>query len=261
MSQQQPAISEDDLHAYVDNQLDPGRRDALEHHLEQNETAARRVQAYTEQRAALRAAFAISDDPVPATLDVWRLSASRVALARRNPPWQAAAAVLLAFAAGGGGGWLMHGQVPVPPLTGIPALAQEAGVNHFVFAADHGHAVEIRAAQSEELERWFSSRLNRSIVLPDLKAAGYRFMGGRLVATEDGPAAMLMYDDDHGTRITVYARPMASPRSTKTIPIQTQAAGGYAWICDGLGYAVVSGAQGKDLRSVASSVRHQVDPS
>jgi anti-sigma factor RsiW len=258
MNEEHSAISEDDLHAYVDHQLAAGRRQTVEQYLMTNEAAARRVTAYTAQRSALRAAFPIPQGPVPDRLDVWRLSTRRPT--RRPTPWRAAAALLLAFAAGGGGGWLVRGQMPRQPLTGIPALAQEAGANHVVFAADHGHAVEIRAAQSEELARWLSVRLNRSIMLPDLSAAGYRFMGGRLVATEQGPAAMLMYDDDHGTRITVYTRPMASPKDTLTVPVRTQAAVGYAWICDGLGYAVVSTTQGKDLLSVATSVRHQVDP-
>jgi anti-sigma factor RsiW len=211
------------------------------------------------QRSALRAAFPIPQGPVPDMLDVWQLSTGR--LTRRSLHWRAAAALLLTFAAGSGSGWLVHGQISGLPIAGIRALAQEAEANHIVFAADHGHAVEIRAAQSEELARWLSGRLNRSITLPDLSAAGYRFMGGRLVATEHGPAAMLMYDDDHGTRITVYTRPVAGPpEDTKTVPIRTQGAGGYAWICDGLGYAVVSSTQGKDLRDVAVSVRHQVDP-
>jgi anti-sigma factor RsiW len=259
MSEGHRATPEEDLHAYIDNQLDPERRQAVERHLTANQAAALLVKAYAAQRSALRNAFPIPQGPVPDALNVRRLSQTR--LPQRSVPWRTAAAFLLAFLAGGGGGWFMHGQISSTPPTDIRALAQEAGANHVVFAADHGHAVEIRAAQSQELASWLSRRLDRSITLPDLSAAGYRFMGGRLVATEHGPAAMLMYDDDHGTRITVYTRPMGTPGTdSKTVPIRTPATDGYAWICDGLGYAVVSTAHGKDLLDIATSVRHQVDP-
>jgi anti-sigma factor RsiW len=33
-------------------------------------------------------------------------------------------------------------------------------------------------------------------------------MGGRVLPTAHAPAAQLMYDDDHGTRLTVYVQPM-----------------------------------------------------
>ncbi len=258
MNEEPRAITEDDLHAYVDDQLDPERRQAVERHLMLNDGDARRVEAYTAQRSALRDAFPLPTGRLPEPFDLWQLGQARAP--RRSVPWRAAAAVLLAFLVGGGGGWLVHGRVGGAAPTGLFALAQEAETNHVVFAADHGHAVELRAAQSGELARWLSGRLNRMILLPDLSAAGYRFMGGRLVATQQGPAALLMYDDDHGTRITVYARPMATPADSATIPVHMPAANGYAWACDGLGYAVVSSTNGKDLLDIARSVRHQVDP-
>jgi anti-sigma factor RsiW len=38
-------------------------------------------------------------------------------------------------------------------------------------------------------------------------------MGGRLLPTAGIPAAQLMYDDDHGTRLTIYLQPMGIPGS------------------------------------------------
>jgi anti-sigma factor RsiW len=49
--------------------------------------------------------------------------------------------------------------------------------------------------------------------MPDLAASGYRFMGGRIVATAQGPAALFMYDDDRGTRLVMLARPMAADQN------------------------------------------------
>ena len=45
------------------------------------------------------------------------------------------------------------------------------------------------------------------IKAPDLTGFGFRLMGGRLLpASTNGVAAQLMYDDDHGTRLTLYLR-------------------------------------------------------
>jgi anti-sigma factor RsiW len=59
------------------------------------------------------------------------------------------------------------------------------------------------------LVQWLSSRLDRSVIAPDLAKQGFRLMGGRILPGADGPAAQIMYDDDHGTRLTIYLQPMA----------------------------------------------------
>jgi anti-sigma factor RsiW len=254
----------DELHAYVDGQLDPERIAAVEAHLAADPEAARLVAAYRGQRKALRAAFPAVAEPVPPALDVARLARGRDAAPARTgrAAWRVAAGFAVAFLAGTAGGWALRNTTPAAGPVGIPALAQEAVVNHVVYAAEHGgRAVEMHAAQQADLVRWLSARLHRPLILPDLADKGFRFMGGRLVATDRGPAALLMYDDDRGTRVTVFTRPMTEPRETRTVPISRDGARGYAWVCDGLGYAVVADGQASGLNDLAASVRRQVDPS
>jgi anti-sigma factor RsiW len=50
---------------------------------------------------------------------------------------------------------------------------------------------------------WVSQRFGCSVAVPDLSGSGYRSIGGRLVATAHGPAALAMHDDDHGTRLVL----------------------------------------------------------
>src|SRR3546814_1515290 len=92
---------------------------------------------------------------------------------------------------------------------GVAALAQEAADSYAVYASDHLRPVELRSAERAELVDWAAERLHRRVPVPDLSAAGYRFMGGRMVATPHGAAVLFMYDDDHGTRLVVLSRPMA----------------------------------------------------
>ena len=259
MNEIERAITEDDLHAFVDDQLDAARLPAVERHLEQDQSAAIRVAAYKMQRVALRAAFGDQLAPIPPLLNPHRLMKARNA--RRRTAWQVAAAVLLAFLTGTGGGWLARGQMPSGLSTGIPALAQEALITHAVYAADRDQPVGPGATRQDAILRWLSGQLRHKLIVLNLTAFGYHFMGGRLAATDHGPAAMLIYADNGGTKLTVFVRPMPNRRQdTKTIHVGADNVDGYAWICDGLGYAVLAATQTKDLHNIAAMVRHQVDP-
>jgi anti-sigma factor RsiW len=254
-------INEDDLQAYVDGRLDASRSVLIGQYLEQNPGAAARIAAYIEQSYDLRAAFAsIAAKPVLASIPEPRSDVAR--RAGRPSPWMAtAAAILLILVVGGASGWFMRGQMVPPHLAGIPALAEEAVVNHLVYTADHGRPVELAADREADLVRWLSKRLNTPLKVPDLTSDGYRFLGGRLAATDYGPAAMLMYEGPNGNRLTIFTRPMLrNQKPTKTIPISADGVSGFAWICDGLGYSVLATDAGTDLRSVADAVRRQVDP-
>jgi anti-sigma factor RsiW len=166
-----------------------------------------------------------------------------------------AAVVLLSI--GGAGGWTMRSELQTSP-EGLVALAQEANASYNVYAPDHVRPVEVRASDSAELVQWVSDRLHRPVKVPDLAASGYRLMGGRLVATQHGPAAMFMYDDDHGSRLVVMTRPMSSVDQNAPMTAQSQGdVGGFAWADDGLGYSLVGRAAPESLRPIANEVRKQ----
>jgi anti-sigma factor RsiW len=109
--------------------------------------------------------------------------------------------------------------------------------------------------------QWVSDRLHRPVKVPDLATSGYRLMGGRLVATSHGPAAMFMYDDDRGSRIVVLTRPMSSADQNAPMTPQSQGdVGGFAWADDGVGYSLVGQAAPESLRPIANEVRRQARP-
>jgi anti-sigma factor RsiW len=251
-------ITEDDLHAYVDQALEPERRTEVAAYLGEHPDVAKRVGAFTDQRDALRAALApIADEPLPAELNLSRIieqRARRPSMAR----WAMAAVVLLSI--GGFSGWTMRGELQSSP-EGLAALAQEANVSYNVYAPDRIRPVEVRASDSAELVQWVSDRLHRPVKVPDLAGSGYRLMGGRLVATQHGPAAMFMYDDDHGTRLVVMTRPMTSVDQNAPMTAHSQGdVAGFAWADDGVGYSLVGHAASDSLRPIANEVRKQVRP-
>jgi anti-sigma factor RsiW len=248
-------ITEDDLHAYVDDALEPDRRAKVGSYLADHPDVAKRVAGFADQRELIRAALApIADEPLPAELNLSRMIESQ--RRRPAPAWWAIAAMLL-LSVGGLGGWIVRGSLEASP-GGLAALAQEAAYSYNVYAPDRVHPVEMRASDAAQLVQWVSSRLNRPVRVPDLANSGYRLMGGRLVATQHGPAAMFMYDDDHGSRVVVLTRPMS--RADQNAPMTAQSSGsatGFAWADNGIGYSLVGEAPAETLRPVANEVRRQ----
>lgn len=247
-------ITEDDLHAYVDCVLEPERQAEVASYLEGHPEVAERVTAYSSQRKLLRATLApIADEPLPPRLNLARMIEDR----RRRvvPKWWAIAAVLL-VCIGGLGGWVIRGALETTGQ-GLTALAQEAAYSYSVYAPDRIRPVEIRASSSAELVQWISSRLHQPVKVPDLTTSGYRLMGGRLVATSHGPAAMFMYDDDRGTRLVVLARPMHEDQHAPMAPHSGNGVSGFAWADDGLGYGLVGPSAPDALKPIANEARKQ----
>lgn len=255
MSASRP-ISEDDLQAYVDQALDAGRREEVREYLRLHPEVARRIDGYVAQRAALRAVLApIAEEPIPPELGIRALAEARRA---KLSAWRPAIAAAMLLCVGGVGGWMAHG-VATPPVNGVRALAHEAADNYRVYASDLHRPVEMGAAQKADLVRWVSNRLQSPVAVPDLRSAGYRFIGGRLVTTPHGPAAMFIYDDAQGERLAVMVRPMKVEKNTRMSEQTVAGLDGVSWASDGIGYSLVAPAKPKSLHPLADEVRRQVE--
>jgi len=251
-------ILEEDLHSFVDGLLDPDRRREVQDYIDRHPEAAEFASRMWAQRQALRAAFAdIADEPVPSRLNLQRLIAERTHHIERAPTWRIAAAVVLALGFGGASGWMARG-ASGETSAGIASLSREANASYAVYAFDTVHPVEIDGAHKAELVRWVSHRLERPVPVPDLERSGFRLIGGRLVATEHGPAALFLYDGENGARLALLARPMAIQRDTPTMHPNNGPFGGYSWADKGLGYSVVGNDGAVDLHPLADEVRRQV---
>lgn len=250
-------INEDDLNGFVDQRLDTVRHAEVIAYLNSHPDVARRVAGYCEQRDQLRAALApIAEEPVPPELDLSRMIEDR-RRPRAAPRWATAAAAVLLLSVGGAGGWIFR-DIGLPPTRGIELIAQEAAASYMIYAPDLIRPVEIRAEERTALAAWAAKQLGRSVAIPDLAASGYRFMGGRVVPTEHGPAVLFMYDDDDGTRLVMLARSMAGNLDMPMSPYSQGDVNGYAWADDGLGYSLVGPVEAARLHPIADDVRRQL---
>lgn len=259
MSDAARPIDEDDLHAFIDGQLTADRRASLQRYLDSNPDAARRVAAYQAQRAELRAVFLVPETgALPPRLDLATILQER--RDRRIARWRIAAAIVLSLGIGGTSGWFLH-QPPAPDRNALAMqlLEQEAFTSHFVYAADRRHPIEVSASDEPHLKQWLSNRLGQKVAPPDLSSLGFELIGGRLLATEHGaPAALFMYDDAAGHRVSLLLRPMAPDLHVAETDIQRAGVSGYAWIREGWGCALVAAMPQSELDPLADKVRAEL---
>lgn len=250
-------ITEDDLHGYIDHALDPTRRAAVHDYLGTHPDVAERIAAYERQRDSLRSALRpIAEEPIPPQLNLRHIVEQR----RRDwgLPWRSMAAAVLLLVVGGTGGWGLRGAIiPLSDVNGIAALAHEAAYNYDTYGSDPAHPVEFGATDKAQLVSWISGRLGQTVSIPDLAASGYRFMGGRLVATPNGPAGLLMYDNASGQHLAVLVRPMKIDKDTRMSNHSFGDVRGFAWSSKGMGFSVVATAPADLLHPIADEVRRQ----
>ncbi len=257
MTDQERPITDDDLHGFVDGVLDAGRRPAVERHLAAHPEAAARVAAWQAVGASLREATAWkAREPVPARLGIPRLLEAR--RARRWRPARVAAGILVALAVGAGSGWMARG--PSMP-TGVASVAMEAASVHRMFAAGGEFAAPDDAAPHDaaaraELTSWLSRKLGRPATPPDLSGSGFHLLSGQLVATDQGPGGMYLYDGPRGVRITLFMRPMEKrDMSAPMRPTHGADTEGYVWAQNGLGFSLVTSEPMEMLHGLANQVR------
>lgn len=266
-------ITEDDLHALADGQLEASRLTEVDAYLREHPGEACRVAAWTIQRQQLRALFSpVLDEPIPKRLE--RAATPH----RRWPVWQMAASVLIAVT-GGLTGWSLHdmaSHTEAPSIVASSAestqLVQHAAMAHAVYAADARRPVEITAAQEDQLVTWLSKRMGAQMNPPDLRPLGYQLEGGRLLPGRAGPVAQFMYQDSAGMRLTLYvaheASPASSPSRQSAPPDPTTAfrfaqdgsVNVFYWIDSPFGYAISSYAGRTELARISAAVFRQLDP-
>jgi anti-sigma factor RsiW len=253
-----PPIGEDELNAFVDGQLQADQRAAVEQYLSANPQAARRVSLDMASRNALRSAFAAkATEPLPPELNLNRLIEQR--LRQRRVPWRVAASIVLAVGVGAAGGWVLHTRpTPTFPERAMSALNGQALASYSVYVTDRNHPTEVPASERDHLIRWLSNRLSRTVVPPDLSAYGLTLIGGRLLATEQGnPAALFVYEDSHGKRVSLLMRPMAPELRVPMVDWDHEQFNACSWIDKGMGYALLGTLPDEQIDRIARQIGGQ----
>lgn len=254
-----PPISDDDVHAFADRQLPPERRTAFEQWMARDPALAAKATDFERLNAWLRDGLDdMLDEPMPQRLiDAARMPA---VTSRRSWRWLAggvaAAATLLVGLAGG---WYLRDASL--ELAGTPTtFAQQAAFTHALYAADVNRPVEIWAPEEKRLVTWLSKRLDYPLHAPDLNSAGYALVGGRLVAGNERPTALFMYENATKQRLTLQAR--KQPPGTDETAFRYAVADGvgvYYWVDDQCAYALTGNVDRTQLLQIGRLVYAQLN--
>jgi anti-sigma factor RsiW len=225
--------TEEELHAYVDGQLEGTRRAEIETWLAEHPGQAEEVARWRRQAELLRTALPMYSLPANPALDP--ATVRHTVRRRRQRQLALCASLLIAAGVGGLGGWQVRGAsyaASHPPM-------QDALEAYRTFATDRLRPVEMDGSHAGSLETWLSARVGRPMSLPDLGAYGFKLLGGRLLSTSDGPAALVMYEDSQGQRISLYVRPSTRFPGDTSGSRQDHGLLAKYWFRNGFGFAVV----------------------
>lgn len=251
-------FSEHDIHMALDGELPAEERAAYEAWLELNPEMKTRSQRYAADRDALRHAVAnVLDEPVPARLTGLVLGETTKRTAGMGSRWWLAAAAAVLFMVGGAGGYLAgtHGIGFEGPED---QLAEEAIAAHVIYAAEQRHAVEVPASDKDHMQSWLSKRVGIKLVAPDLATDGFELVGGRLLPAGANSAAMLLYEDQKGNRISVFITAEAVKKSKGSYAQSDDGPRAVYWLDEGYGCAIVGSLPRERLNEVARSAYRQL---
>jgi anti-sigma factor RsiW len=273
----QPAITDADLQAYVDDRLPAARRAAVEEFLRQNPDVAERVEAYAAQKSAIQALHRDKlDETIPERLLRAATRGDGDAAPKRapwfpafqsgGPAWRIAAGLVIACV-GAMAGWAGRGtlasEAPAPQQEGVAAsveasLPRWAAMAHRVYSPDMKRPVELDASEEPLLVKWLSRRLRTPIRPPALSAFGYHLIGGRLLSGPQGPVAQFMYQDAAGQRLTLYVSGEHGADSQGSVQFAREGSVNvYYWFYDNLGYAMSADVDKARLEPLAASACEQ----
>lgn len=239
------------IHAYVDGRLDSIEGARVEAWLDQHPERAAEIRGWRRDAQQLRAELG----GLPGTSDRPDLDPARIRLRRRQRArarLALAASLAVALGIGGLGGWQVH-QLAATRASAPMADAVQA---YRMFAMNRDTPFDVTHRHPGQLRAWLSRYFQHVAALPDLAASGFMPVGGRLIPTDSGPAAMVLYENQDGDVISFYIR-SPSPQSGLLPRGQRQdgqLAAAY-WSANGYNYALVSRADSQDLRVVREALR------
>jgi len=246
--------NEHDLQAYVDGQLDDDARAAVERYLALHPERAEQVKQWQQDAQRLRTALESvrmpADNPAldPAAIRARRAERTRMRFAM-------AASFVFCVGLGTFGGWQARGWNAAPAV----ATMSDAVEAYRMMVVDQTAKVDYRPTGAGDLQGWLTQRVGASAKLPDLSAAGFRPVGGRLFTTDSGAtAAMVLYEDGAGRTLSFYLRPAESKH--RLLPAGQRVDGAllarYGSV-NGLNYAVVGPAGSLGEKAIAQALDQQ----
>jgi anti-sigma factor RsiW len=246
-------VSEDELNAYVDDELPADRRSVVEAWLATHPDDAARVAAWRRQAELIRERYGHVAQEIPPQ----RLSIERLTGRRYTAFATAVAATVAAFLIGGAAGWSARGFETAKP-SDLVRFTSDALVAYRLYAVEVRHPVEVPGDQRPHLVEWLSKRVGSPLHPPELDKQGLKLVGGRLLPGPTGASAFFMYETPSGERFTLYCGRTADRETALRYKSSEQNAA-YYWVDNNLAYVLSGPAEPDKLREIAQAAYDQID--
>jgi anti-sigma factor RsiW len=242
------AVTEAELDAYLDDELDLERRLAVESHLARRPEAAARFMADVRARTALRL-VAASFAPVPETL-----SGASVRLAERLKARTSIPAVKLLVAVAAGAAFATLLPAAFGPVADRPAYVDDAVTSY--------ETGLLRAAMTSQIEspNFDAAEIRQStrISVPTLPG-GWTITDVQVFPSDEGPAVQIMIDAGERRRISLFAVRADSTAPVSPTAVRHGATSVAFWKADGVSYALTGTDTPEALDRSAESLAAQFD--
>jgi mycothiol system anti-sigma-R factor len=186
-------LSQNQLQAYFDGELDALSAALFEKHLESCPECKRQLQTEQSLRKSIQQADLYERAPASlrATLQASTSIATPIPMRALAKPvswsWLAiAAALLLALIFG----WRQFGRIPGPSSTELIASAL---VDAHLRSLQPGHLTDVESTDQHTVKPWFDGRLDFAPPVHDFLADGFPLLGGRLDVVQGRTVAALVY--------------------------------------------------------------------
>ncbi|WP_193163312.1 anti-sigma factor family protein [Microbulbifer hainanensis] len=185
------------LNAYLDGELTTAEHQQVEAYLREHPDVAATLEAWRADGAALK--HALDTAPQPPNPALTPPAIRRRRAARQRHRFGLAAGLALALGLGAAGGWQARGSLYAaasPPM----ADAVEA---YKLFAA----TADTPPPSQAQLADWFNRYFEGASPPPTLETYGLELVDARLMATQDGPAVVVLYRNGNRQTLLFYIRP------------------------------------------------------
>jgi len=262
MSYNTNRVSEQEIHAYIDGQLDLRRIAVVEQYLKNNPAESKLVDEYQLiNRLLLQVHRQDILLPVPVKLKNIQIRKKMYLNMWVNPI--RIVATLTWLVVGATAGWLSHSASEQQMLQRqhvvMQNISRQAAYAHVVYTPEKRHPVEVDATNEKHLFKWLSSRLKNNVTAPPLHKHGYELIGGRLLPGEGESAAQFMYENVGGNRLTLYVRSHVVENGDTLFRYASyDDVSVFYWIDGPVGYALSGSIEKPELLDIANTVHESL---
>lgn len=268
-------IQEDDLHAYVDNQLSEEKRQAVEELMRNDPNIAEQIIQWQTQNKAIKNYFNQENfADIPNQLNIDRLQAKSKPqpkiksikqgkpdrIQSHNNPWYYSMAASLFLMIGSSlVGWFSHDLLQTAPQNS-PLFSDMAISAYEVFSVEVLHPVEVKANKKDHLVKWLSKRIDHPIKLPELENYGFKLLGGRLLSMQEGrAAAQFMFENEQGKRITWLVSKSPAYKDHAFFFKNEKNVNSYYWMDSNVAYSVSGKMDRDNLHKLSQGIYQQIN--